>query len=231
MVSITVFVEGGGDTRQLEASVSQDEISNIDVNTLDNSELFREGFHKLFCQKIPENKVNLIIHPIGSITIAKKYLSKIIAKNLKAVLLIDLDEPKTKKAQRLSSTFGTLDTKPVFFMIQRMEAWILSQPDRIDRFAEERGWIRKKRMEELVSYKKIHGIHPEDISDPDDTLYDFLKKFYAVKKIRNGKTQEVSIKYQRSKDGPELIGYLDLNVLMDVFDEAKNLVLYIENQL
>lgn len=103
MVSVTIYIEGGtiGTSESAEAQ------------TIDNSSIFREGFHKLFSQKLAEDDFDLIVQPIGSISQTKSYLKKLIDDEIEGVILIDLDEPKNQKNDRLQS-YSPLDTSRLF---------------------------------------------------------------------------------------------------------------------
>ena len=57
MVNITIYVEGGPNNS-----------SDTSAQTIDNSAVFREGFHRLFSQKLGDYNFNLMIQPIGPIS-------------------------------------------------------------------------------------------------------------------------------------------------------------------
>ncbi len=130
MVDITIYIEGMPS-------------ENPAVLTVDNSAIFRESFHKLFSQKLSTTEFNLRIKPFGTITQAKKMLEQIETQGINAVLLMDLDAPKEKIDERLNQ-YKPYDTSKIFFMIQEMEAWILSQIDKIEEFGKNEGLIRKR---------------------------------------------------------------------------------------
>ncbi|MGK7905260.1 MAG: hypothetical protein AB4352_28395 [Hormoscilla sp.] len=118
MIDITIYIEG----------VRSD---NNAVLTVDNAAIFREKFHKLFSQQLSPVKFNLMIQPLGSITKARKMLEHIETRGTNAVILIDLDAPREQRDERLKG-YNPFDTTKIFFMIQEMEAWILSQVDKIE---------------------------------------------------------------------------------------------------
>lgn len=188
MVTITIYIEGGG-------------VSTGDqtIQTIDNSALFREGFHKLFLQKFSETAFNLIIEPIGSVSQTKKYLEKIINSKIEAVILIDLDGPKSIKEKRLQDNYAPLDTTRIFFMIQEMESWILSQPAKLEEYAKSKGFIIKIPSQKIENDALIKNIHPEDISDPAEKLSTLFKKYYAVEKMRQGKLKNKPAAYSKQK--------------------------------
>lgn len=197
------------------------------VLTVDNSPIFRENFHKLFSQELPTTEFNLQIKPFGSITQAKKKLEQIETQGINAVLLIDLDAPPAKRKERLNQ-YKPFDTTKIFFMIQEMEAWILSQVDKIEEFGKTEGLIRKKANEAIKNNSLIKNKHPEQINKPSEKLDTILRQYFDVVKIRRGKEQKKGKRYSKVKDGPRLIGLLNLSILMQDFDEAKRLVDYIK---
>jgi 5S rRNA maturation endonuclease (ribonuclease M5) len=135
MVEITIYIEGMPS-------------ENPAVLTVDNSAIFRENFHQLFSQKLSTTEFNLRIKPFGSITQAKKMLEQIETQGINAILLMDLDAPKEKIDERLNQ-YQPFDTSKIFFMIQEMEAWIISQIDKIEEFGKNEGLIRKRNNEAI----------------------------------------------------------------------------------
>ncbi|MGE0086785.1 MAG: DUF4276 family protein [Desulfococcaceae bacterium] len=214
MVDITIYVEGGVESE------------NPAVLTVDNSAIFRENFHKLFSQKLSHAEFNLRIEPFGSVTKAKKMLERTETQNINAVLLIDLDAPKEERNERLGY-YAPLDTTKIFFMIQEMEAWILSQPDKIEEFGKNEGLIRKRDNEDISLNSLIKNKHPEQIQKPGEKLDTILRQYFDIVKTRQGKERKTAKRYSKAKDGPKLIGLLELQILMNCFDEAERLVDYI----
>jgi hypothetical protein len=214
MVDITIYIEGGVQS------------NDSSVLTVDNSAIFRESFYLLFTQKLSPLEFNLKIQPFGSITRTKKMLEKIQKHHIQAVLLIDLDMPKENKDERLKR-YEPFDTSIIFFMIQEMEAWILSQVDKIEQFGQSEGLIRKKQDKDIKNNALLKNIHPENIKKPANKLDTILRQYFDVVKKRNNKRTSGK-RYLKAKDGPKLIGMLDLNLLMQDFDEAKRLIEFIE---
>lgn len=216
MVDVTIFIEGV-------------KSQNPAVSTVDSSIDFREKFHKLFSQEISPAEFNLNIMPFGSITKAKNMLKYIETRRITAALLIDLDAPKEQRDERLSF-YQPLDTTKIFFMIQEMEAWILSQIDKIEQFGDEKGWIRKRGNENIKDNPLIRNYHPEQISKPSQKLDTLLRQYFDIVKKRQNKVRKTGKRYLKAKDGPNLIGLLELKRLMKDFDEAKRLIDYIQEK-
>jgi hypothetical protein len=213
MIDITIYIEG----------VKSD---NPAVMTVDNTAVFRENFHKLFSQQLSSEQFNLIIQPFGTITQSRKMLEHIEKQGINGVLLIDLDAPKEQRVERLNQ-YEPFDTSKIFFVIQEMEAWILSQVDKIEEFARNEGLIRKRVNEDIQSNPLIKNIHPETISKPDEKLDTIFRQYFDIVKIRGDKESRKGKRSSKTKDGSKLIGLLELKILMQDFDEAKRLVDYI----
>ena len=216
MVSVTIYIEGG--------TISTN--TSAEAQTIDNSNVFREGFHNLFSQKLAEDDFNLIVQPIGPISQTKSYLKKLIDEEIEGVILIDLDGPKNQKNDRLQS-YLPLDTSRLFFMIQEMESWILSQPEKLDEHAANEGLTRKRINEEIKNDSLIRNTHPEELSDPSGKLNTLFRKYFSIEKNRRGKVKNKPKSYSKTKDGPKLIGLLNLDSLVKIFDEANSLIIHL----
>ncbi len=210
MVDITIFVEG---TCSGEPSVA----------TMDSSPGFRESFYTLFTQKLAPLEFNLKIIPFGSVTAAKHILDKIGAQHNHAIILIDLDAPREKREERLNY-YNPLYANRVFFMIQEMEAWILSQPDKIYLFSETEKLIRKNPEKKLEDSRFLKNRHPEQISIPSRVLDTLFRQFFDKVKIRQGSIRTTGKRYVKSKDGPKLVALLELENLMKCFDDVQKMV-------
>ncbi len=141
-------------------------------------------------------------------------------------MLIDLDAPKADKEKRFQR-YESFDTEKIFFMIQEMEAWILSQEDKIEAFGKSKGLVRKKVNQDIKDNPLLKGKNPEQITKPSEKLDTILRQYFDVVKIRGNKERKTGKRYSKMKDGPKLIGLLELNSLMECFDEARGVVNYI----
>jgi hypothetical protein len=93
----------------------------------------RIGFSKLF-EKVLYGKMPQIIMGGGKSGVIDKFLYTNKVLNQSRFLLVDLDGPE-KNIDKDLVIFNIKDQREVvFFMIQEMEAWFLSQPDVLDAF-------------------------------------------------------------------------------------------------
>ncbi len=213
MIDITIYIEG----------VQGGESKNNAALTVDNSAVFRESFYKLFSQQLSPTKFNLIIQPFGSVSRAIKMLGHIEEEGTNAVILIDLDAPKEQREERLKH-YNPFETTKIFFMIQEMEAWIISQVDKIEELGINEGLRRKRANEAIDNNSLIKNKHPEEISKPSEKLDTILRQYFDVVKIRGGKEKLKGKRYLKAKDGSKLIGLLELQFLMEDFDEVRRLM-------
>jgi len=209
MVNIKIVVEGGLHPND----------NNSAAATYNNDEKFRESFHTLLSNIFPPSSFNLVIEPGASYTSAIKSFRQQL-QNGNCILLIDLDCPKTEKATKLAELTLTAYTDHVFFMVQEMEAWILSQP----------GSIIKTYSENIVSTGNLEDddvfkLIPEEIANPTYWLGIVLSRYFRYDK--NGVTKKK--KYGKLKDGPLLLAHLDMAGLIETFEDVKRLNTYLEN--
>ncbi|MEO8147081.1 MAG: DUF4276 family protein [Bacteroidia bacterium] len=209
MVKLIVYIEGPPE-----------------VPGADSSVLFREGFNRLLSQKFPNQDFNLVIQSIGSVTQTKIYLKKIIDENIEGVLLIDLETSKSNKDEKLNN-YSPLDTSRIYFMIQEMEAWILSQPEKIEIYGEQENYKRKNPIA-IAENALLKNKHPEDIEKPSEKLNTILSQTFEIIKERHGKQKKAPKRYKKTYDGPNLIAILDLDNLESTFEDVKSMVSYIE---
>jgi hypothetical protein len=204
MVIVKVFFEGGADPK-----------SNPNAATIDNTSRLRESFNKLLNSGFEEELVRIQAEPAYSITNVVKI------RQLNSLLLMDLDGTKDKKIQRINDSKLTDIQDFVFFMVQMMEAWILSQPEVI---------------EETFSYYKIGEImvekddkilnkNVENIIKPDEVLDIILQRYFVIAKA--GKSKK--LKYSKLKHAADLIQNLNLQKLRETFEDVESMILKIND--
>jgi hypothetical protein len=219
MVRITIYIEGS-------TTLPHD---SAEVQIVDNSAFFRESFSKLFAKKINPAAIDLVIQPIGPITQAEKYLQKIEKDKIDGVLLIDLDAPKSEISNRKKS-YEPLDTSKIFFMIQEMEAWIISQISCLELYAKQEGYIRKREGEDISDNSLIKNRNPEEISKPSAVLDTLFRQYFDTQSSKGGVVRYKGKRYSKAKDSPNLISLLDMNSLISSFTDVAALVVYIESK-
>jgi hypothetical protein len=206
MVNITIVVEGGRHPND-----------NNDAATYDNSPIFRESFHKLLSKIAQPSTFNLTIEPAGPYSAAIKSFRKQL-QNGNCMLLIDSDCPKSGIAKKLDELTLSDYKDYVFFMVQEMEAWILSQPQSIIKTYAT--YVYKGGLESEELFK----LNVEDISKPWRELSRIICKYYSEEK--NGTIR--SKKYSKLKDGPLLLANLNIAGLINTFEDANRLNTYLK---
>ncbi len=214
MVNITIYVEGG--------VLPND---SLDVQTIDNSEKLRESFHNLLSQIIDNKLFNLVIEMGASYTNAAKFFKAAIEKHSNQLLIIDLDAPKSQKVEKLKELDLQKYNEFVFFMVQEMEAWILSQPEIIDRYLSEK-YHRERCSEKLYEHNLLINRHPEDINNPSDVLQIIMKRYFTV--VKRGQKKKKG--YGKLKDAPDLLKKLDGETLKQTFSDLSNLYNKLNNK-
>ena len=200
-----MFFEGGADPR-----------SNPSAETFDNTNRLRESFNKLLNSGFESEQVKIIAEPAYSI----RSLVKIRKGN--SLFLMDLDASKDKREQRIKDNQLTDIQDFVFFMIQRMESWILSQPEVIEEVFKK----DKAKVDFVKDDNQIQNKHPETILNPEFVLGIIFQRYLVINKA--GKTKK--LKYGKLKHSPDLIEKLDLQKLRNTFEDVERMILTI-NQI
>lgn len=201
MVTVKVFFEGGADPR-----------SNPNADTFDNTNRLRESFNKLLNSGFKEEQVRIQAKPAFSIFNFKKLIKN---KEENSLFLMDLDGAKVEKSQRINDNQLTDIQEFIFFMIQRMEAWILSQPEVIEEvfsyYKSKFGFVKD---DNLILDRDV-----ENIAKPDKVLNIILQRYF--------KSKEKKLKYSKLKHPPDLIQNLDLQKLRNTFEDVERRILKI----
>jgi hypothetical protein len=189
---------------------------------VDNSEKWRQSFNCLISSGVTNREVKVVVEPYGSWTTTKAaFLKKIETNN--AVMLTDMDGHKHRKKEKLE-IIGLEDfSRYIFFMIQKMEAWILSQPDKIEMcFADQ----KQNEQIDISEDEHIRDQRPENIAFPDDVLNTILSRYFKFEK--NGKTKKLKYRGGKLKLAPDLIAHLDIHRLANDFEDVKRLLNHIQ---
>jgi hypothetical protein len=170
MVDRKLFIEGTKDT------------SNGDL---------RGGFGMLLEKKL-KGKMPRLNMGDGKEQTIKKFKNSTNSK-----ILCDLDAPATEIENDLIKNEITEQRDDVFYMIQEMESWFLSQPDILESFYNTKLKITKK--------------HGSEFSHPDEELQEITK----------GTKKGI---YHKVNHGAQLLKLLDADRLYADFSEFKRLI-------
>ncbi len=201
MVEVSILVEGGVHPH-----------SNASADTFDNSEKLRESFQSLLSKGIQDNRIQIKIDTKGSYTsIIKTPLHS------NQLALLDLDGDLSQRTVRLKEYQLDKHQDFVFFMIQAMESWILSQPDKIETTFEA---YTKIIDGSLAEFQALKDTSPEDIFNPSGVLNSLLQSYFESEKA--GKIKK--LKYGKLKNSHLIIQQLDPEKLKYQFEDFHNLL-------
>ncbi len=162
----------------------------------------RQGLAKLLEQKLKDNKPKIIFGGGKTQTIKKFKTNKLDAQQ--CLLLIDLDSPEENIKADLIDCDLLEYSENVFYMVQEMDSWFLSQPDVLDKF------YGKDNNGKLIS-QKLPKKKAIEIEHPDEKLQELTKN------TKRGK-------YHKIKHAVELLKLLDSTKLENDFSEFKRLI-------
>lgn len=158
--------------------------------------MLAQGFHKLINQECAGRMPRIVMSNDKRHAIDKFLNNKL---STISFVLIDLDNPASEKQNDLLGNNLTAHSSSVFYMIQEMESWFLSQPEILNVYY---GRDIKK---------KIKGKSFLNIPHPDEYLQDLTKN------TKKGK-------YHKISHGTELLSLLNSSQLKTDCDEYKRLV-------
>lgn len=196
MVEVSILVEGGVHPH-----------SNASADTFDNSEKLRESFQTLLSKGVQDDRIQIKIDTKGSYTSIIK-----IPLHSSQLALLDLDGDQSQRTVRLKEYQLDKHQDFVFFMIQAMESWILSQPDAIEKTFEE---YTKILEDSLAEFQALKDASPEDISNPSGVLNSLLQSYFEYEKA--GKIKK--LKYGKLKNSHLMIQQLDPEILEYQFED------------
>jgi hypothetical protein len=168
----------------------------IEGTTDDTNGDLRQGFSSLFSQKL-EGKMPRIRMADGRSQAINKFKKPL--PNDNPLLIIDLDKKDSYKTTFFQEENLIEQSAKIFFMVQEMEAWFLSQPTILDAFYNHEIGSKIKRK-------------PSEIENPSDEL---------IKLTKNIPKKE---HYHKVRHGVELLKLLNLSNLMKEFDDVRNLI-------
>jgi len=154
----------------------------------------REGFSKLLRKKLDKRMPKITMGDGKSQSIDKFINCD------DALLLCDLDGTENQREDDIKKQGLHIVRDKVYYMIQEMEAWFISQPDILDDFYGSK-----------IS-SKIPKKHAKEFENPDEKLQDWTRDI-----TKRGK-------YHKVRHGSELLQKLNADQLMKEFVDFKNLI-------
>ncbi|MFM2268770.1 MAG: hypothetical protein RL757_2211 [Bacteroidota bacterium] len=204
MVTIKVYVEGG--------TIDQN-ASDADIN---NSAALRQSLSELF-NRFGQQTFKIECEMCGSYTKAVKQFKESI--DITALLLMDLDDLPSNRAEKIRQLQLEGEQNRVFFMIQEMEAWFISQTDLIAVSLKERGY-ETKLENDLSEDESIKNVEISTIKKPSILWTRLIPNYFF--EVKNG--IEKPLKYGKLKNAPMFIRFLDINRLRNDFIDVENLL-------
>lgn len=206
MIQVNILLEGGSFKEKKKTKQLRDEFRSLLIRGLST-----EDFRLIIDARASDNNT---------------------VKNFKGYpdntfLIIDLDEPESTRNERLKSYEIEDSTNRIFFMIQAMEAWVLSQPEVLEKYVAKRYSIYTRRRKEkaIENDAILKDKHPEDIEKPDKKLHTLLGRYF----LYSGKKK---VKYQsKLTTGADLLEFLDIQKLSETFTDVKKLLEAIETSI
>lgn len=193
--------------------------NNTGNSALKDTSSLRKSLYKIFA-KLLEQEVGIELQMAGPNKNAVKMFVKPSSENL--FLFVDLD-----KAENKDSWFTKIETEMrvsfdkkkgrVFFMIREMEAWILKQPEAIEKWGRENKYHLKT---SIASHHTIAGKDIETIVKPSGVLNEIIQQYFTD--IRGKK-----IRYGKLKTAPNLLKCLDVKQLKNNDSEINRFYEYI----
>ncbi len=164
------------------------------------------GFTKLLEKKLGRNLPRIVMGGGKSHTADKFLLNR--KPDYRYFALLDLDKIESFRQNDLHQYALQTEADNVFYMIQEMESWLISQPDVLNEYygVEDRG---KKVSERLAKTP------PAEIGDPKKVLKDAT---------RLSKRKE----YHETKHAPYLLELLDADKLCNDFEDFRRLIVALQ---
>ncbi|MCA0387163.1 MAG: DUF4276 family protein [Bacteroidetes bacterium] len=153
----------------------------------------REGFNKLLRKKLGRNMPRIVMGD-GKSQAIDKFLN-----SSNSVLLCDLDGPDETREKDIQMHRFEEYRDSIYYMVQEMEAWFISQPDILDKFYQA----------DLT--KKIPKKHASEFENPDEKLQEWTRD------SKKGK-------YHKVRHGTALLEMLDADKLTEDFPDFKGLI-------
>ena len=187
MVTIEIIIEGGLLPNVKLINTGDESIKNRreeHLKALSDTLRLRQSFNKLFQSSSSNQRLKINCIAGGP----DKQAAKSFRDSDSSFLLIDMEGREAFRKKRLENI--GLSEHPnqerIFFMIQKMEAWILSQPDKIESCFN--AYRKTNEPLPIGEDETLKNIDPESISNPDRVLQTILKRYFEIRKrdrVRN----------------------------------------------
>jgi len=219
MVTVSIFIEGDNPENSFFEQISEARKSVLSaLETVSAQSTFREAFNILFSQAI--NRGSEI--KIETLSIGTKKMSEVnksalklkLEENPQSCLLLDLDTANSERENMILNNFNEFETNRLFFMVQQMESWIISQPNCVIKYYN----LFYKKINRKINFTEHKFYYSEDfenINKPEDKLSEFIKYFWQEN------TSNKKAKYHKTRIAPSLIKLLDFSELTINFVDAK----------
>lgn len=208
MAVVKIYIEGGVVPH-----------ANDSALTINNSQRLREAFYKLIVQKLDHYEFKLEIEMSGGWFQAKQSWLKSLESNANTLLLIDLDVSPGKEKERLEKlAIDEKNAQLVFFMTREMEAWFLDQPQIFE--ATFKNCKRIKLNDRIADDGSILNKDIRSIPNPSNVVKIILGRYFRIERNRKSK----KMKYNKLREGADLIENLDIDQVLDSFPSFKKLI-------
>jgi hypothetical protein len=199
MVTINILVEGG--------IGANDPQSNNPANVNNNNSL-RQAFTKLF-EKIVRQQVKTVIYLLGPVGNERN-----VTHTDFEFYWRDLDRPATDKnevRQNVMRNIPSLSETQVYFFVQEVEAWILSQFDSLNvpQYTIQPGILQHSMLRQYS--------HAGEIPKPSTKLIRLAELF-----VSENRKPDAGFKYHKLKNAYQFIAALDVEQLKRDFEDVRN---------
>lgn len=209
MVEITIIMEGGVNEMAVATCVC------------DNSNALREALFHVFSEALGREDVSIRI----AMSTGKRAAAKAFVRETDVVYLYtDLDTDRSHRADWFIKMETDNPEKPivipeekrdyVFFMIQEMEAWILKQPDAIERWAAANNYQHFADRGSVFEHRLIAQKNIEAIAKPSNVLADIIKQTFQSDRLRKNGKKFKGVEYSKLKSASGLLSCLDVSLLV-----------------
>lgn len=204
---IHVYVEGGVIN------------GNVDATTASNSEALREELNRFMQKALGREDITIVVKKCaGYKNAVKEFINSDAIHS--TYLYVDLDRVPELREDWFNSLVDDNISVPeerksrICFWIQEMEAWFLKQPQAIEDWANDEGYIRVAGQESSIAdHSSIAGKDIEHLQHKaSDVLATILRQKFILES-RNGK--KLKLRYGKLRHAPGIIAHLSPAALIE----------------